>query len=152
MNLTTIFVLIAILSILNISYVMIPIKNANAWHERTQLPAGTYTINGNGFMGELSIFNTNGRIEGNVFGDRIIGFWNDVTHTIIFMRMGNPSNPFTFQVYEGYMFMTTERNPSTGALLCYSNFAGEFLTPGGGGGSPQRFEYGWFARTQFLCP
>ena len=105
-----------------VSYPYLPLKNVNAWHEylRGTQPGGPYQFNGNGYPGELFISNVNGSITGTVYGDRIIGFWDDNAHKIIFIRMSNVANPYTFQVYKGFMFEVTERNPSTGLVSCYS--------------------------------
>jgi hypothetical protein len=150
---TKFFVIIALVSSLSIITIMLPVKNVNAWHDylRGQQPGGSYQFNGNGYPGELFISNVNGMISGTVYGERIIGFWDETTHKIIFMRMTNEANPYTFQVYKGFMFKVSERNPSTGVVFCYSVFTGEFLTPGGGGGSPQRNEFGWLAKQGIVC-
>jgi hypothetical protein len=130
----------------------VPVRNVNAWHDylRGTEPGGTYAINGNNYQGELVLVNNNGMISGTAYGDRIIGFWDDVSHKILFMRMGDPANPYTFQVYEGFMLKQVQVS-STGVRFCYSVFVGEFLTPGGGGGSPERNEFGWFAQKGITC-
>lgn len=113
-----------------------------------------WKVNGNGHIDKLTFsYNTNGGVSGTMYGDRIIGFWDNPSQKIIFMRLDNPSDPSSFQTYTGYLFIDIRPNlnPQGTANLCYQSLAGSFLTPAGGGGSSSRNEFGWFAETQILC-
>jgi hypothetical protein len=69
-------------------------------------PTGTWQINGNGFRGELVISSVDpqGNLSGTVFGDPIVGFWDETSQKIIFARSLNPADPFALQVYTGFHF------------------------------------------------
>jgi hypothetical protein len=152
---TIISVLIALMIILFSVNIIAPMKNVNAWHASNRdpfIPEGNLSVDGkydffiaNGFRGDLVILENNGIITGSVFGDSIIGFWDNVAHKIIFTRLGGSG-----QVYVGYSFQRVELDPQRGTF-CYSTLSGEFLTPGAGGGTPQRFEYGWYAWVNIPC-
>lgn len=153
------FLIIILLSNVVLITIFVSLKDIYAWHEHPRFldpPKGTWTFVGNGHFGTLHIDENNGQVTGQVYGDRITGFWDDVSHKILFTRGGTPGqtdllNPLAIQIYKGYLFPTAERNSTTGIGYCYVNFAGEFLTPGGGGGSPQMNEFGWTAKKPVLC-
>lgn len=69
---------------------------------------GDWDINGNGWEGKLTItaVDAQGRVTGSVYGDQILGFWDDVSKKITFMRLTNPGDPSTFQTYTGYLGVT----------------------------------------------
>jgi hypothetical protein len=66
------------------------------------------------------------------------------------MRLANPSDPTSFQIYTGFLFKDTTTN-SLGMPLCYQTLSGSFLTPAGAGGSATRNEYGWYAQSSIPC-
>jgi hypothetical protein len=108
-----------------------------------QLPPNgeVWGVSANGFSGQLVLsYNGNGQVTGTIFGDRIIGFVDGNTQKIVFMRMPNPADPSTFQVYTGYY----SRDGSAHVIQ------GTFMTPAGAGGSPQRNEFGWSAFFQLI--
>jgi len=107
------------------------------------LPTGNWNINGNGFRGDLVINSVDsaGRITGTVYnGQTIIGFWDESSQKITFMRIIEPSDPSTFQIFTGYLF----RNCDTGG--CLYTLAGSFEAFAGTGAVAQRTLYGWFAQ------
>ena len=61
-----------------------------------------------------------------MYDDRIIGFWDHNSQKIIFMRLDNPSDPTSFQIYTGFLFKDTTTNP-LGMPLCYQTLSGSFL-------------------------
>jgi hypothetical protein len=111
-------------------------------------PFGIWTIIGNGFAGELRIDppDANGNIAGTVYGDPIIGFWDETSLRITFMRVINRNDPSTFQVFTGYQCATNPGvvfNPP--GDVTQLTFAGTFEGFSGTGATAQRGVYGWFA-------
>jgi hypothetical protein len=127
-------------------------ESVNAYHRRALAPE--WIFNGNGVQGPLVVnMQADGKITGTVYGQqRIIGFLDQNTnpHKIIFMRMENPADPSSFQIFKGIMFPDTGRAPN-GVPTCFHILAGEMLTPAGAGGSAQSNEFGWYAKQQTLC-
>jgi hypothetical protein len=109
-----------------------------------------WTVNANGHQDTLRFsYTSQGSVSGFMYGDRIIGFWDHNSQKIIFMRLDNPSDPTSFQIYTGFLFKDTTTN-SLGNPLCYQTLSGSFLTPAGAGGSATRNEYGWYAQSETL--
>ena len=110
-----------------------------------------WTVNANGYIEGLRFsYTPEGSVIGTIFGDRIIGFWDHNSQKILFMRLANPSDPTSFQIYTGFLFKNTTTN-SLGMPLCYQTLSGSFLTPAGAGGSATRNEYGWYAQSPIPC-
>ena len=110
-----------------------------------------WTLNANGHMFNFRFsYTPQGSVSGTMFDERIIGFWDHTSQKIIFMRMANPSDPTSFQIYTGFLFKDTTTN-SLGSPLCYQTLSGSFLTPAGSGGSATRNEYGWYAQSPIRC-
>ena len=109
------------------------------------LPTGTWKINGNGFEGNLNIdsVDAKGTLSGNVFGQPIEGFWDEVSQKIIFMRIITPNDPSTFQIYTGYLFQNPQR-PTPGQDITHT-LTGFFEAFAGTGAVAQRTLYGWMA-------
>lgn len=101
------------------------------------LKLGNWKINGNGFEGVLAIkeIDANGNIKGGskAFDNEIIGFWDEDSRKITFMRLVDKTNPSTFQVYTGYLM----KNLTT--------IAGSFEGFQGTGATAKRSVFGWFA-------
>jgi hypothetical protein len=110
---------------------------------------GDWDINGNGWEGKLTItaVDAQGRVTGSVYGDQILGFWDDVSKKITFMRLTNPGDPSTFQTYTGYLFVT---QPGTESTSGTANLAGSFEAFAGTGATAQRVLYGWYAQIVFI--
>ena len=110
-----------------------------------------WTLNANGHIDILRFsYTPEGSVTGTIFGDRIIGFWDHNSQKILFMRLANPSDPASFQIYTGFLFEDT-RPTAQGSPLCYQTLSGSFLTPAGAGGSATRNEYGWYAQSPIIC-
>ena len=110
-----------------------------------------WTLNANGHQDALRFsYTPQGSVSGIMYDDRIIGFWDHNSQKIIFMRLDNPSDPASFQIYTGFLFKDTGQN-SLGSPLCYQTLSGSFLTPAGAGGSATRNEYGWYAQSPIRC-
>lgn len=112
----------------------------------------TWTLNGNGHIGKLIVsYTTQGSVTGSIYNpnEQIIGFWDNNSQKIIFMRISNPSDPSSFQVYTGYLFKDVRQ--FDGSQKCYQTLTGSFLTPAGAGGSATKNEYGWYAQTPIPC-
>ena len=69
-------------------------------------PTGTWQINANGHRGDLVISSVDaqGNLSGTVFGDPIVGFWNEGSQKITFARSQNATDPLALQVYTGFHF------------------------------------------------
>ena len=106
-------------------------------------PIGIWYINANGFSGTLSIqeVDAQGNLSGSsVFGNEILGFWDESSQKLTFMRLFGPDNPSTFQIYTGYLMV-----PQPGVTLA---LAGTFEAFQGSGGTAQQSLFGWFATAQ----
>src|SRR5438105_146312 len=68
---------------------------------------GEWTIDANGFLGQLNIVSIDGagNLSGTVYGDPIVGFWDDDAKKITFIRVINPLDPLSFQIYTGFFFV-----------------------------------------------
>lgn len=105
------------------------------------LKVGTWKINGNGAEGELFIesIDAQGKLGGKttVYKNSAIGFWDEPSRKITFMRLTSPTQPQSFQAYTGYLMNDNQ------------TIAGWFEAFGtAGGGTAQRSVFGWFARLQ----
>lgn len=100
------------------------------------LKNGNWNINGNGFPGVLAISGIagDGALTGTVYGNKILGFWDEPSRRITFMRLTQPSDPASFQVYNGYL-MTDN-----------TTLAGSFEGFQGSGATAERSVFGWFAQ------
>jgi hypothetical protein len=114
----------------------------------TSLPIGTlpWKINANGFEGDLilSAVDAEGRLTGTVLGNDIVGFWDDASQRITFIRVSNKTDHKFDQVYTGYLFQNRLGSDSIITL------AGVFQTFPGTWGNAQRNVFGWFARKNVL--
>lgn len=110
------------------------------------LPLGTWEVNAGGDRGPLQIASVTrqGELRGTLFGKAIVGFWNDFAQQILFVRILDPAEPSTTQLFTGYLF----RNP--GGLRGVGNatytLAGSFTALAGTGTTAARATYGWYAQ------
>jgi hypothetical protein len=67
---------------------------------------GTWQMNANGYRGELVItaVDPQGNLSGTVFGNPLVGFWDETAQKIFFVRNTNPADPSKMQVYTGFHF------------------------------------------------
>ena len=109
------------------------------------LTTGIWNINGNGYPGQLNIVSVDsqGKLNGTVYGQPIEGFWDDISQKIMFMRIIDASKPSTLQIYTGYLFKTPVR-PRAGQNITYT-LTGFFEAFAGTGAVAQRTLYGWYA-------
>src|SRR5262245_51299846 len=107
------------------------------------LPTGTWTINGNGYTGQLSIqsVDAQGNLTGAVFGQKIVGFWDEASQRISFIRVIDAGRPDRQQVYTGYLFPMAQGTPAAGEVL-----AGSFEAFQGTGANARHSVFGWFAQ------
>ena len=118
-------------------FINFPIQGVNA-AVLTLQNNNNWTVNANGHQDTLRFsYTPQGSVSGIMYDDRIIGFWDHNSQKIIFMRLDNPSDPTSFQIYTGFLFKDTTTN-SLGTPLCYQTLSGSFLTPAGAGGSATR--------------
>jgi hypothetical protein len=110
-------------------------------HAAGTLPLGTWTINGNGSQGTLSItaVDATGKLTGTVYGQTISGFWDEASQSITFMRQVGTTSA-TVQVFTGYLFSNCASN------TCTYTLAGSFMAFTPTGGTAARHEFGWYAR------
>src|SRR3712207_1426899 len=76
------------------------------------LQPGRWHIDGNGFERGLNInsVDAHGRLNGNVFGSRIQGFWDDREQKITFLREINRNDPSTYEIYTGGRFQSPRQS------------------------------------------
>jgi hypothetical protein len=101
------------------------------------LSIGDWAINGNGFQGKLVIkqIDTQGNlVNSTAFGNKIVGFWDEASRKITFVRAVTPTDPASFQVYTGYLMSDNKM------------VAGYFEAFQGTGGSAKQSVFGWFAK------
>jgi hypothetical protein len=106
------------------------------------IPTGDWTINGNGFVGTLSIKSVdgNGRLGAgsSVFDGQIAGFWDEAAQRLTFTRADKGGSAESAQFYVGYL-MKDRAAPGTQRL------AGSFEGFRGSGATAARSTFGWFA-------
>src|SRR5262245_59315395 len=98
------------------------------------LPSGSWNINASGTVGTLTVAPDGmGGFNGTVFGQPLVGFFDETARTFRFLRVMSPDLS-TFQVYTGVLFQcstapntitftlagTFEVFPSTGAVSYFS--------------------------------
>jgi hypothetical protein len=106
----------------------------------SQLPTGTWKVNGNGFEGELVIRSVaDGKVAGTIYGQPIVGTYDQKTKRLNFLRLQDPKDPRSFQAWKGYLFQNSSEKEITHTL------AGTYQPFGEEGGAPM-MEFGWFAR------
>jgi hypothetical protein len=112
----------------------------------SSLPLGTWEVNAGGDRGSLQIASVTrqGELRGTLFGKAIVGFWNDLAQQITFVRILDPAEPSTTQLFTGYLFRTP------GGLRGVGNatytLAGSFTALAGTGATAARAASGWYAQ------
>ena len=111
------------------------------------LPLGCWNFNANGTQGQLCIpaLESDGSFIGTAkftgYSNGITGFWSSGAQQLSFLRLGDPTDPFSFQSFTGFLFPADATNPSGTQML-----AGSFTVFGAAGGAiPSRNMYGWTA-------
>ena len=136
---------------LDMSSIMEMLKYVHSLRETNgmSLRIGKWKINANGSEGELYItaIDVEGNLSGTVFGnDQILGFWDDVSQRITFMRIVPPLNILTMQIFTGYLFQNPAA-PIAGQNVKFT-LTGFFNSFKGTGRKAQRVLCGWFAQTE----
>jgi hypothetical protein len=105
------------------------------------IPVGFWRLNGNGALGDLNIvrLDDQGNLDGTAYGQRVIGFWDDVAKRITFTRLIDTADPATWQIYTGFLIEGTSP-VLTGYFDAFSR----------AGGGAERFTYGWKATKGLL--
>lgn len=111
------------------------------------LQTGLWRINGNGHTGELRIdaVDAQGNVTGAVFGQALLGFWDERAGRLVFMRLTDPGTPSSYQIYTGFLFQNRGGSPLDGVGDIHFTLAGSFDAFAGSGASAQRTQYGWYA-------
>lgn len=139
---TTGIIMLALLSLMTAG----PAQTAKAAGLGIRLMGGIWRINANGFEGALNIASVDaqGNLQGTIFGQQILGFWDEIPQKITFMRVATPGQPATYQVYIGYLIVNTISPTRHKYAL-----TGYFETfNGAAGGTATRSVFGWFAQQQ----
>lgn len=101
------------------------------------LKSGSWSINGNGFSGTFVVGGVDpaGNLTNcSAFGNKVIGFWDEQSRKLTFLRIVTPSDPGTYQVYTGYL------------MTDLKTLAGSFVAFSGSGGTAQQPVFGWSAK------
>jgi hypothetical protein len=102
------------------------------------LKKGTWDMNGNGSTGTLVIggIGVDGALAGSstALGNKVLGFWDEASRRLTFMRLIKPTDPSSFQVYTGYLMSDD------------TTLAGSFEAFKGSGATAERTVFGWLAR------
>lgn len=111
----------------------------------SQLAQGTWTVNANGHIGKLEVsVDSQGNLNGSIFGNRISGFWDSTGDKITFIRIIDPQNAIKEQVYTGYLIEGGENLNGSGVRPFY--LTGSFEAFSGTGAVASRVLYGWYGR------
>jgi hypothetical protein len=107
-------------------------------------PTGSWNVHANGFIGTMVLNVDNvGVVTGTLFGNPVKGLWTESSRRLVIYRAigGNTTAtpPDNIQIYTGYMFPSSESNPSGPQRL-----AGDFQVLAGTG-APVRNVFGWYA-------
>ena len=115
------------------------------------LPLGTWTLNSNGFEGDLNITavdaegNLTGNLSGGPFNEQITGFWNEAAQKIVFIRIpGDPAVSGQYQINTGYLFT----NPLPSGIRF--TLTGSFEAFQGSAATAARHVFGWFAQMDII--
>ncbi|HEX4864869.1 MAG TPA: hypothetical protein VFV02_12395 [Acidimicrobiales bacterium] len=102
------------------------------------LPVGNWSLWANGQQGLLTLTGVDqrGNLDGEAFGNRIFGFWDEPAKKITFVRRVQPGDDSATQVYTGYLFFQDDRKPI---------IAGSFEAFRGAGGVASCALFGWAA-------
>ena len=128
-----------------------PVRLDMAYIARAPLRIWKWKINANGSEGELYItaIDAQGNLSGTVFGNnKILGFWDDFSQRITFMRIAPPLNLLTIQIFTGYLFQNPIA-PTAGQNVKFT-LTGLFEAFKGTGRKAQRVLCGWFAQTEII--
>jgi hypothetical protein len=112
----------------------------------SSLPLGTWEVNAGGDRGPLQIVSVSreGELRGTLFGKTMVGFWDERSQKVTFVRILNPADPSTVQLYTGYLFRTPGGLRGVGAATY--TLAGSFTALAGTGATTVRAVYGWYAQ------
>jgi hypothetical protein len=125
-----------------------PLRTRGAGRERAafSLPLGTWEANASGDRGPLQLVSVSpqGELRGTLFGTEIVGFWDERAQQVTFVRVVNPADPSTTQLFTGYLF----RHPGglRGVGHATYTLAGSFTALAGTGATAAQAAYGWYAQ------
>lgn len=125
-----------------------PLRTRGPGRERAafSLPLGTWEVNASGDRGPLQLVSVSpqGELRGTLFGTAIVGFWDERAQQVTFVRVVNPADPSTTQLFTGYLF----RHPGglRGVGTATYTLAGSFTALAGTGATAAQAAYGWYAQ------
>jgi len=66
---------------------------------------GSWQFSANGVAGQLTLTDDgNGNLSGTIDGkQQVLGFWDTAAQKVTFLRIPDPTDPTTVQVYTGYL-------------------------------------------------
>jgi hypothetical protein len=116
--------------------------------KKMTLPLGDWDIDGNGFRGTLTINGVDGagNLDASVVFEspqvqQVIGFWDEPSQKITFVRVINQNDPSSNQIYTGFRF-DNERDHLTDRTHTLTGYFEAFQ---GTGAVAARVLYGWVA-------
>jgi hypothetical protein len=125
-----------------------PLRTRGLGRERAafSLPLGTWEVNASGERGPLQFVSVSpqGELWGTLFGTEIVGFWDERAQQVTFVRVVNPADPSTTQLFTGYLFRTPGGLGGVGHATY--TLAGSFTALAGTGATAAQAAYGWYAQ------
>jgi hypothetical protein len=125
-----------------------PLRTRGAGLERApaSLPLGTWEVNAGGDRGPLHLVSVSpqGELRGTLFGQEMVGVWDEHAQKVMFVRTPNLAVPSTAQLYIGYLFRTPGGLRGEGTATY--TLAGSFTAVAGPGVTASRTTYGWYAQ------
>jgi hypothetical protein len=101
---------------------------------------GQWDVNAHGFLGTLNIQGVDpaGRVTGTLFDNQMLGFWDEPARCLTVIRIINPADTSTWQIFTGYL--TKDQGKE------YYWLAGDFVGFAGTGATPHCPQWGWIGK------
>jgi hypothetical protein len=121
-------------------------RGAGLGRAPASLPLGTWEVNASGDRGPLQLVSVSqqGELRGTLFGTEIVGFWDERAQKVMFVRLVEPADSSTVQLFTGYLFRTHGGLRGVGTMTY--TLAGSFEALAGMGATAARAVYGWYAQ------
>jgi hypothetical protein len=103
---------------------------------------GPWEFSANGVAGQLTLTDDgSGKLSGSIDGNQpVIGFWDANVQKATFLRITNPTDPSSAQVYTGTLSFEGE-----GVDVIHYTLVGSYQAFSGSGVTPQRNVFDWSA-------
>jgi hypothetical protein len=125
----------------------VPLRTRGLGHgAAASMPLGTWEVNAGGDRGPLQLVSVSyqGELRGTLLGTEIVGFWDERAQQVTFVRLLNPVDPSTVQLFTGYLFRTAGGLRGVGTATY--TLAGSFTALPGTDATAARAVYGWYAQ------